>query len=60
MRILNRIRRYFNPTFAEWIEDFNRGLTKELENPQVQEKLRKIITQTVNQEVMEVENEVDK
>jgi len=39
MNLINKIRRYFNPTFEEWIEDFNRDLNKELSNPRVMEKI---------------------
>lgn len=35
-----KMRRYFNPTFAEWLEDFNKDYYKEMNNPRVQEKLR--------------------
>ena len=37
--IFKRIKKFFNPTFAEWLEDFNIGLKKELENPKVVEQL---------------------
>jgi hypothetical protein len=42
----NRIRRYFFPTFQEWLGDFNKGLNKELENPKVRELILKIYSQT--------------
>ena len=40
--IFKKIRRYFNPTFSEWLGDFNKGLNKELENPKVQQQLKSI------------------
>ena len=41
MRIINKIRRYFNPTFSEWLEDMNKGLEKEMENPRMAELMYK-------------------
>jgi len=42
MKILQKIRRYFNPTFAEWLGDFNKDLKKELNDPKVQAILNRI------------------
>jgi hypothetical protein len=31
-KIFHKIRRYFNPTFAEWLEDFDKDFSKECSN----------------------------
>ena len=41
--IFYKIRRYFNPTFAEWLEDMQKGLDKELQKPEVIEQLKKVL-----------------
>lgn len=32
--IFYKIRRYFNPTFGEWLEDMKSGLNKEMQKPE--------------------------
>ncbi len=41
-KIFSKIRRYFNPTFTEWLEDFDNGLKKELEKPEVIKQLNRM------------------
>ena len=47
MRIINKIRRYFNPTFSEWLEDMQNGVEKEVQDP----KLIKLLNAQNTQEV---------
>ena len=42
MKIFQKIRKYFNPTFEEWTSDFNKDLNKELKNPRVVELIKQI------------------
>lgn len=41
MKLLNKIRRFFNPTFSEWLEGFGRDYKKDLQEPGVMELLLK-------------------
>ncbi len=38
MRIFYKIRRYFNPTFSEWMEDMQKGFEKEMQKSERRNK----------------------
>ncbi len=38
--MFKRIRRFINPTFSEWMEDFNKGLEREMGKPEVQKQIK--------------------
>ncbi len=42
MGIFYKIKRYFNPTFGEWMEDMQKGFEKEMQKPEWKDKLNQV------------------
>lgn len=40
--LFQKIKRYFNPTFAEWLGDYKRDFNKEMQDPKVAKLLIEI------------------